>query len=263
MSGNANPDMLRIRMRHLRGRSMLVLLRNLLGRIPFKPIDVNCLYFLEYTGIPRPETGLSRTRYEIRRATLDDLPGLTECEQTPETFLKRFARNEQCAVAVSKGRIVGYEWFCDKSFHSEERYAYPIEIAPDAIYAYDAFILPEHRLSGIWPTFKAVYLRESMQRLHRRKIITMIDRGNYLSMKTHLRFGFQLIRRVFVLKLFGKSFFMSKNITGKRLTSVLPVPLARSNAVSKRNLDLPSPPLTKSQQRTRENIIQAIVTINH
>jgi hypothetical protein len=35
-----------------------------------------------------------------------------------------------------------------RSPRSEDRYAYKIENPPEAIYAYDAFILPEHRVSG-------------------------------------------------------------------------------------------------------------------
>ncbi|PYU11624.1 MAG: hypothetical protein DMG37_16100 [Acidobacteria bacterium] len=198
-------------MKPLYKRSLLVAVRNLLQRIPFKPVDINCLHFLEYTGIPHLGTALPRTNCAVRRASLKDLPGMTECQRTPEVFLKRFEMKDHCAVAIIESRIVGYEWFCEKPSHLEERYAYKIEIPPDAIYAYDAFILPEHRLSGIWVRFKTTYLRKLMETLSKRKIIAMIDRGNYLSMNTHLRFGFRPIRTVFVCKLFGKSFFINRN----------------------------------------------------
>lgn len=202
-------------MKSLSKRSLLVSVRNLLQSIPFKPIDVNCLHFLEYTGVPHLGAALPRTDCAVRGATPKDLPGITECQKTPDAFLNRFERNDHCAVAIVGGRIVGYEWFCDKPSHLEERYAYKVEIAPDAIYAYDAFILPEHRLSGIWLKFKTVYLRKLMETLDKRKIIVMIDRGNHLSMNTHLRFGFQPVRVVFVLRLFGKSFFYKKECSGQ------------------------------------------------
>lgn len=188
-------------------RSLLVTARNLLQRVPFKPLDINCLYFLEYPGIPRQDATLGRARCEVRRATEGDLQGLAKCQNTPDVFLKRFETKDHCVVAVVDGRIVGYEWFCDKPAHLEERYTYRIAIPRYGIYAYDAYILPDYRLSGIWLKFKAVYLRDLMQSLHRRKIITMVDHGNHLSMNTHLRFGFRLVRKVFILKLFGKTFF--------------------------------------------------------
>ena len=122
-------------------------------------------------------------------------------------FLKRFAAGDYCVVAVVEGRIVGYEWFCDRSFYVEERYSYRIDLAPEAIYAYDAFILPDYRLTGIWLKFKGLYLRELMKGLGKGRILTMIDSGNRVSMQTHLRFGFRIVRRVFVVKTCGKSFF--------------------------------------------------------
>jgi hypothetical protein len=209
-------------------RSLLSKVRNLLQKIPFKPLDINCLYFLEYTGIPRRDGTFRRGHCEVRRATLRDLGGITACQSTPEAFLRRFRSNDHCVVAVVDGRIVGYEWFCDKPTHSEERYAYEIAIPQNAIYAYDAYILPEHRLSGIWLKFKTVYLRELMQSLHKRKIITMIDRGNRMSMSTHLRFGFKLVRKVFVLKLLGKTFFLEGPIHGEKLGSPRDVPFTNA-----------------------------------
>lgn len=200
--------------------SLLVMVRNLLQRIPLKPLDINCLYFLEYVGIPRRDAALGRARCDVRSATTADLEGLAGCQNTPDAFLKRFDSNDHCVIALVDGRIVGYEWFCDKPAHLEERYAYKIEIPRSAIYAYDAYILPEYRLSGIWLKFKMVYLRELMQSLHKRKIITMVDGGNHLSMSTHLRFGFKLVRKVFILKLFGKTFFLEADVRREGLASV-------------------------------------------
>ena len=199
--------------------SFLAMVRNVLQRIPFKPLDINCLYFLEYAGIPRRSAALGRIRGEVRHATVGDLQGMTKCQDTPDAFLRRFESNDHCVVALVEGRIVGYEWFCEKSIHIEERYAYKIEIPRSAIYAYDAYILPEYRISGIWLKFNTVYLRELMQTLGKRKIITMVDSGNHLSMNTHLRFGFKLVRKVFILKLFGKTFFFETDIHREGLAS--------------------------------------------
>ena len=193
-------------------RSPLVMVRLLLQRIPLKPVDINCLYFLEYAGVPRRGAAFGRARCEVRSATLADLQGIAKCQDTPDGLLKRFQSNDHCVVAVADGRIVGYEWFCDKPVHLEERYAYKIEIPPSSIYAYDAYILPEYRLSGIWLKFKTIYLRQLMQTLHKRRVITMVDGGNHLSMNTHLRFGFKLVRKVFMVKLFGKTLFLEANV---------------------------------------------------
>jgi hypothetical protein len=119
-------------------------------------------------------------------------------------------------VAEVEGRVVAYQWFCVRPFYTEERYACEIEVPADAIYEYDVFILPEYRLSGIWFKFHCLYLRELMERLNRRRIIGMVDYGNRLSMNTHLRFGFKPFRRVFVIRLVGKTFSLGRALAGDR-----------------------------------------------
>lgn len=202
------------RIRQFARRPLLVNLRGVLQRIPFRPLDINCFYLMEYSGIPPVHANFIRGRAELRRGTLDDLEGLTACQDTPRAFLNRFASGDHCSVAVLDGRIVGYQWYCDKPLYVEERYAYKIDVPPDAIYTYDVFILPEHRLSGLWFKFHSVYLRGFMQTRRRQRIIGIIDYDNRLSMNTHLRFGFRPTGRVFVIKMLGRSFFMRKALPG-------------------------------------------------
>jgi hypothetical protein len=202
--------------RRLRRRPLLLNVRSLLQRIPFKPLDINCLYFLEYAGIPPSPPGFLRGRAEIRRGTLADLEGLTHCQDKRRDFLNRFKANDHCAVAVIDGRIVGYQWFCARPLYVEERYACSIEVPPDAVYEYDIFIVPEHRLAGLWFKFHCLYLRELMGQLHRQRVIGMVDYGMRLAMNTHLRFGFTLVRQVVVIRLFGRSFCVPRAIRGDR-----------------------------------------------
>jgi len=167
---------------------------------------------MEYAGLPPAAANLQRSRANVRSATLGDLEGLAACQNTREAFLRRFSSNDYSVVAVFHDRVVGDEWFCDKPSYVEERYSLEIAIPSDAIYAYDGFILPEHRLAGIWVKFQSAYLRELMLKRHRQRIVTIIDYGNSLSLNTHLRFGFKPVRKVFVIKVFGKSFFFRRTL---------------------------------------------------
>ena len=202
----------RSKLNQFRELPSLVVFRKLLQRIRIVPLDINRLYFLEYTGIPPDDSIFNRAGAEVRSANLEDLDGLTNCQNTPQTFLERFHSHDYCVVAVARSRIVGYQWFSDKRVYVEERYSYKIEVPPDTIYTYDAFIVPEYRLTGIWVKFHSVYLRNLMQRLHKRRIVTMIDHGNRISMKTHLRFGYKPFCTVLVIKAFGKSFFLTRTL---------------------------------------------------
>lgn len=194
-------------------RPLLLNLRSVLLRIPFQPLDVNCLYFLEYVGLP-PQAHVRRGRAEVRRATPQDLERLSWCEDKKPTFLNRFRANDECAVALIDGRVVGYQWFCERPVYREERYACRIELPPDAVYEYDIFILPEHRLAGLWFKFHCLYLRDLMQRRERRRVIGMVDYGMRLSMTTHLRFGFTLFHRIVVIKVFGITISIGTDLRG-------------------------------------------------
>jgi len=204
------------RARLLLRRPLLLNVRSLLQRIPLKPLDINCLYFLEYAGIPPQHPGFLRGRAEVRRGTLEDLEGLTQCQDKRLAFLNRFKANDYCAVAVLDGRIVGYQWFCDRPFYVEERYSCKIEVPRDAVYEYDIFILPEHRLAGLWFKFHCLYLRELMMRLRRQRVIGMVEYGMRLPMNTHLRFGFTLFHRVVVIKIFGKTICVGSAMRGDK-----------------------------------------------
>jgi hypothetical protein len=254
------------RARQVSRRPLLVNLRNVLERIPFKPLEINCLYFLEYSSVPPPHANFLRGRVEVRGATIEDLDGLTACKPIPRVFLQRFKANDTCAVAVLDGRIIGYQWICTKPVYVEERYAYRIEVPSDTIYTYDIFIVPEHRLSGIWFKFHSIYLREMMQRLHRQKIIGMVDYGNRLAMNTHLRFGFKLFRSVFIIKIFRKSLFIARTLRGD--TVALPewvsspdgagtprhTPPAISPAPAARVSPRPEPPATWLPQQSERKL---------
>jgi len=200
--------------KNLQGGSLLVAARKILQRIPHAPVDFNCLDFLEYRGIPpeQSHTYSERSGPAVRGATREDFEGLEETDENRHPFLERIDSGERCVLALREGRIVGYQWFCDHPVHMEERYGLRVEIPADCIYTYDAFIFPEFRLTGIWVKFQSTYLRDLMQGLGKHRIITMVDRGNVLSLATHLRFGYRPFRKVLVAKLFGKSFSLAREI---------------------------------------------------
>jgi GNAT superfamily N-acetyltransferase len=188
-----------------------------LQRIPFQPLDMNVLYLLEYSGVPPEHAALRRVRAEVRRATPKDIPAMAVCQNTPMAFRNRFRTGDDCVIAIVRNQVVAFAWFCRKPVHTEERYSYPLYIPRDTVYAYDAFILPEHRRTGIWLKFIAVYLRELMCKAGRNRILIFIDYGNCLAMRTHLRFGFRIVRTIFIVKILGKSYWSSRNLPARKL----------------------------------------------
>jgi GNAT superfamily N-acetyltransferase len=193
----------------LRHTPSLLLAQKVLRRVPFKPIDVGKLCFLRLDTIPRIAPGLLRGPGVVRTATLDDLEALVALRDQPATFRARFAEGDRCVVAEVGGRVAGYEWFCNRDVHEETAWGYRIAIPPGFVYAYDAFIDPQYRNSGIWLRFKA-YLANLMIESQCAGVLTFVDYGNWSSLRTHLRFGFSPEKEVLALKVMGKLFTVQR-----------------------------------------------------
>jgi L-amino acid N-acyltransferase YncA len=174
--------------------------------IPLRPLDAGRLCFLTFTGIPRVAPQMLRGRVSVREGTPGDVAALTALEGKRAVFESRFARGDRCVVAIADGRVVGYEWFSDRPVHHEAEWNYGIAVPPDAVYAYDAYIAPTHRNSGVWLRFKA-HLAEWMAMHGKREVITFIDEGNVASWNTHVRFGFRPADTVLAIRVLGVHVF--------------------------------------------------------
>jgi GNAT superfamily N-acetyltransferase len=190
----------------LRRMPGFVLMQVALRQLPFTPIDIGKLCFLRLDGRPRVPPALLRGAARVRAATIDDLPGMTALQPKPERFRARFERGDHCVIALIDDRIIGYEWFCQAEEHREASWGLPIAIPSGFVYAYDAYIDPAYRNSGIWVRFKA-YLSEWMGETGKRGVLTFVDYGNWPSLRTHLRFGFQPTETVLALKVLGLTMF--------------------------------------------------------
>lgn len=183
----------------------------LLDKFSFQTVQIRKFYLLQYMGCPADFN--SRGPGMIRVAEPSDVNNMEMLEKAgkQKLFIDRFSVGERCSVAVHNGMIVGYEWHTNKSYHQEERYLFNIVIPDNAVFAYDAFIKPEYRISGIWIKFK-MYLGERMREMGRDRIITLIDSDNRLSMNTHTRFGFTAFKSVYYFKLANKRYFAERKL---------------------------------------------------
>ena len=140
---------------------------------------------------------------KIRQGHPGDLDGLVLLgEASREVFARRLAAGDRFAVALLDDRIIGYEWFSTNAYHMAEPFHYRIEIPPDSLYAFNAFILPEYRVAGVWLKLKA-YVASLMQDLNRTSMLTYVESGNRLSLNSHLRFGFKPCKKVFIIHMQG------------------------------------------------------------
>jgi GNAT superfamily N-acetyltransferase len=197
-----NSGGLKVTIGRLRHTPPLLLLQKALRQVPFRPVDVGKLCFLRLDEVPRVPPARLRGAGRIRPGHRDDLNALTELRDQRATFLERFDAGDHCVVAEVDGRVVGYEWFCAASTHLEESWGYRITIPEGFVYAYDAYIDPRYRNTGVWLRFKA-YLGAWMAQSGKRGVLTFVDYGNRASLGTHLRFGFKPAVNVLAVKVLG------------------------------------------------------------
>ena len=208
------------RVRALARTPPLLLAQALLRRVPLRPIDVGKLCFLQLNGLPTVPTAMLRGHADVRFATLDDLDALARLQDRKPLFRRRFAEGNRCVIAISDGRIVGYEWFSDSPVHHETGWGYRITIPGGYVYAYDAYIDPAHRNTGLWLRFKA-HLAEWMAARGKHGVLTFVDYGNWPSLRTHLRFGFRPTESVIALRIFSLRLFRKVGAIGTATWSYL------------------------------------------
>jgi hypothetical protein len=177
-------------------------LRTALERLPLRPAEVNRLHLLQFDGIPDVPAGSLRGPARIRSGCPEDLEDLLRVQDQRGVFLDRFASGDHCALAVVSGEVAGYEWFTTRPRHPLPPFNYAIDVPRGSIYAYDAYILPRYRLCGIWLGFKN-HLAGLMRELSLNRVVTYVEYGNDLSLRTHLRFGFTHFRTATVLRVLG------------------------------------------------------------
>lgn len=207
-------------LRELARTPPLLLTQKLVRRVPLRPIDIGKLCFLQLNGVPNVPRAMLRGHAEVRFATACDLDALTRLQDKRALFLRRFEEGDLCLVALVDGRVVGYEWFSDRSVHQEAGWDYRIDIPPGYVYAYDAYIDPAYRNTGVWLRFKAC-LADWMTACGKQGVLTFVDYGNWPSLRTHLRFGFQPTETVLALRIMGLRLFRKARAIGTATWSFL------------------------------------------
>lgn len=179
-------------------------LQILLKNVPFHPLRVELIYLLSFEGRPAVPGSILRGIGNVRLATIEDVPGMIECRGVDADYARRLSNGQQCLVAVVDTKIVGFEWFCHKPNQVKPPYGYKLALPVDTAYAYDAFLLSEFRLKGFWLRFKSA-LADLMLQWSKCRVLTYVDYGNWISLRTHLRFGFTVTKRVLIVQILGRT----------------------------------------------------------
>jgi len=132
------------------------------------------------------DAGLRRLEFrEIRRGD----PEIALMPARPDIKEARFAQNAVCLGTYREGRLMGYLWFCYRQYEEDEaRCTYAVMPSEEAIFDYDLYVLPEHRMgfafAGIWHAANQYLSKRGI-----RYTFSRYSRFNLASRRAHERLG--------------------------------------------------------------------------
>ena len=162
------------------------------------------LYVYELMVQPITDKPLIPRRFnkqlEIREINAGD-PEIALMPVRPEVMLARLAQNATCLGAFDKGVLIGYMWFCDKTYDEDEvRCTYVLGREQESVFDFDFYLFPEHRMGlgfvSLWNGANAFLCRQGI-----RYTFSRLTRFNVASRRAHQHLGWELVGRELFLQM--------------------------------------------------------------
>lgn len=133
---------------------------------------------------------------EIKRAD----PEIALMPALPDVKEARFAQNAICLGAYRQDVFIGYIWFCFRAYEEDEvRCTYVLEPEREAVFDFDLYIYPEHRMGRafvqLWDE-----AGEFLRRRGIRYTYSRLTRFNVASRRAHRHLGSTRVGRMMVLQ---------------------------------------------------------------
>jgi len=146
--------------------------------------------------------------FEIREIKRDD-PEVDLMPVRPDIKRSRFDQNAVCLGAFQNGQFIAYMWFCFRAYDEDEvRCTYLLTPESQAVFDFDLYIFPQHRLSlafiGIW--------NGANQYLSARGIkytFSRLTRFNVGSRRAHEHLGWKRVGRAIFLQAWSLEVMMA------------------------------------------------------
>ncbi len=118
----------------------------------------------------------------------------------PEAMASRLRQNATCLGAFKNDSLIGYMWFCSPSYDEDEvRCTYVVEPKREAVFDFDFYLFPEHRM-GLG--FVALWngANEFLSQLGIRYTFSRLTRFNLASRRAHQHLGWKVVARALFLQ---------------------------------------------------------------
>jgi hypothetical protein len=136
---------------------------------------------------------------EIREIKRGD-PEIALMPARPEIKESRFAQSAICLGAFRKRELIGYIWFCFKTYEEDEaRCTFVLKPEDQAVFDFDLHVFPEHRMGlgflGVWHGASKVLRSRGINFSYSR-----LTRFNLASRRAHARLGWKRVGSALFLR---------------------------------------------------------------
>lgn len=143
--------------------------------------------------------GTFRKQLAIREIRGDD-PEIALMPVRPEVMAERLRRNATCLGAFRDGSLIGYMWFCGPTYEEDEvRCTYCVSPAEQAVFDFDFYLFPEHRLgfgfAALWNRANEILTQRGV-----RYAFSRMTQFNLASLRAHRRLGCTPVGRAIFLQ---------------------------------------------------------------
>lgn len=187
------------------------LIKRILNRVASKFGFQREVYF--YCGYdlrnPFKEKGLPEG-YSSKILTLEDLEQHSDIPFSPqkmEVFRMRLNTPGYTGIGIfHNGRVVGFAWLSVSNIEMPfpQPANGPLQLAPDEGYLLDAFSHPDHRGQGFHP-FYTWWRYDALKKAGKHFAVTIIDEDNRSARTAQAKSGFRILKKLVVVKSFGKT----------------------------------------------------------
>lgn len=148
------------------------------------------------------ETLPEKSKFDFRFLSADEIRSAAgdPVNDLDVNIAERLERGRNyCVGAFEGGRLVNYSWYALDHVEPEHSFGAGLTLPQDAIYMHKAFTLPEYRGQRV---HQATIHRASriFARMGIRRLIAIVEYGNWASLRSHERMGCRRTGRLWMLR---------------------------------------------------------------
>lgn len=159
-----------------------------------KLFDYMVLFYFYRLPLEKLLRSGAATDVETRTITSPDhLDILMAVNEKDTVFRARLESGKFAVVLFISGEPIGYVWGQPQGVHLEERYGFKLYVAPEEVYSFDSFIVPDHRGKGLRRALANAFAEHAFYELGKKLQTSMIEIQNKHSVRVHESLGYERI----------------------------------------------------------------------